>query len=138
MFEDLPGNHYAEVSHMREIALRLMARQVDLGKENFPWLPIERSPDFDFPLQRAQLPFLKLSLMLPAQMIKDGLGLDRGVAFKQLLNLWPDFGEGVRPSAIASRPFRLTRSLAGLTPFTSRLLVHPSFGRSRRQRISRL
>src|SRR5262245_62616610 len=69
MFEDLPGNNYAEVSHMREIALRLMARQVDLGKENFPRLPFERSPDFDFPLQRAYLPFLELSLMLPAQMI---------------------------------------------------------------------
>jgi hypothetical protein len=87
MFEDLPGNHYAEVSHMREIALRLMARQMDLGKENFPWLHFERSPDFDFPLQRAQLPFLELSLMLPAQMIKDRLRLDRGVALKQLLNL---------------------------------------------------
>jgi hypothetical protein len=36
MFEDLPGNHYAEASHMREIALRLMARQVDLWKEHFP------------------------------------------------------------------------------------------------------
>jgi hypothetical protein len=138
MFEDLPGNHYAEVGHMREIALRLMARQVDLRKENFPWLPFERSPNFDFPLQRTQLPFLELSLMLAAQMIKDRLGLDRGVAFKQLLNLWPDFGEGIRPSAITARLFRLTRKLAGLPPFTSRLLVHPSFGRSCRQRISRL
>src|SRR5499427_499122 len=108
MFEDLPSNHYAEVGHMREIALRLMARQVDLGKENFLWLPFERSPDFDFPLQRAQLPFLELSLMLSAQMIKDRLGLDRGVAFQQLLNLWPDFGEGVWPSAIIARLFRLT------------------------------
>lgn len=61
-----------------------MARQVDLRKENFPRLPFERSPNFDFPLQRAQLPFLKLSLMLPAQMINDRLRLDRGVAFKQL------------------------------------------------------
>jgi hypothetical protein len=67
---------------MREIALRLMARQMDLRKEDFPRLPFERSPDFDFPLQRPQLPFLELSLMLPAQMIKDRLGLDRGVAFK--------------------------------------------------------
>jgi hypothetical protein len=138
MFEDLPGNHYAEISHMREIALRLMAWQVDLGKENFPWLPFERSPNFDFPLQRAQLPFLELSLMLPAQMIKDRLGLDRGVAFKQLLNLQPDFGEGVKPSAITARLFRLTRKLAGLAPFTSRLLVHPSFGCSCLKRISRL
>jgi hypothetical protein len=138
MFEDLPRNHYAEVSHMREIALPLMARQVDLGKENFSRLPFERSPDFDFSLQRAQLPFLKLSLMLPAQMIKDRLGLDRRVAFKQLLNLRPVFGEGVRPSAITARLFRLTRKLTGLAPFTSRLLVHPSFGRSFGQRISRL
>src|SRR5262245_22818720 len=122
MFEDLPGNHYAKVSHMREIALRLMARQMDLGKEDFPWLSFERSPDFDFPLQRTQLGFPEFSLMPPAQMIKDCLGLDRGVAFKQLLNLRPGIGEGVRPSAIASRLFHLVRRLAGLPPFTGCLL----------------
>jgi hypothetical protein len=123
---------------MCEIALRLMAWHVDLRKENFAWLPFERSPDFDFPLQRAQLSFLELSPMLPAQMIKDCLGLDRGVAFKQLLNLRPEFGKGVRPSAITARLFRLTRKLAGLAPFTSRLLVHSNLDRSCRQHISRL
>jgi hypothetical protein len=50
---------------------------VDLWKEHFPGLPFEGPPDYDFPLQRAQLPFLELSLMLPAQMIKDRLRLDR-------------------------------------------------------------
>src|SRR5262249_57392922 len=89
MFEDLPGNHYAEVSHMCEIALRLMARQVDLGKEDFSWLPFERSPDFDFPLQRAQLSFLKLSLMLHAQMIKHTLVLVLHISLHHSLILPP-------------------------------------------------
>src|SRR5689334_15623953 len=103
--KNLAGDPHAEFSQMCEIALCLMTWQVRLGKENFLRPPLERPPDFDFPLQGAQLPFLKLLRMLPAQMIKDRLGLDRGVAFEQLLHFRPNFGEGVWPSAIAARFF---------------------------------
>ena len=73
VFEGLPGDRHAELSHMREITLRLMAWQVDLGKENFPRLSLERPPDFDFPLHRAQLPFLELPGMLFARVPSVGL-----------------------------------------------------------------
>src|SRR5262249_45146586 len=138
MLENLSGDRYAEFSQVGEIALRLMARQVRLGKENFLREPLERSPDFDLPLKGAQLPFLEALRMLSAQMVKDRLGLDRGVAIEQLLHFRPNFGEGVRPSAIAARFLGFTRRLSALAPFASGLRIHSGLGRGNRQGLSRL
>jgi hypothetical protein len=123
---------------MSEIALCLTPRNVLLRKEDLTRSAFRRPPDFDAALQGAQLRLLKTIRRLPAQVIKDRLGFQTGIAFEQLLDLAPDFGEGVNSRAVIARWSGLTRRVGNLPPFPRGFLIHPGFGRSHRQAFSRL
>src|ERR1022692_2610620 len=88
---------HAQLFHVREVGSAQPPRRMLLGKEHLPGRTFSRTPVLHATLQRAQLPVLKTAGVLPLQVLKDRLGLETSVIFKQPLNIVPDLNERIRP-----------------------------------------
>ena len=127
MINGLALNGHRQVAHVSEIGLGHLAGRVRLRKEDFARRAGLRAPGFSVALQSAQLRRLKLAHVNVAEVVKDGDRFDGRVGVKQLLDLWPDAGERIRPSAPKPGRFELAGDFASAAILARGLFVHDGF-----------
>src|SRR5664280_848183 len=125
----LPLDGHAQLFHVREVRRSKPTRRMLLCKEHLPSRTLGCTPYLHPPLQRAHLPVLKATGVLPLQKLEHRLGLKPGVVFKQLLHIVPDLNERVWPGSSTHCHWHLAWQSASATILPRRLRVHSSLGR---------
>src|SRR6266849_3492584 len=128
MLERLSRYGYSQGIHVGKVTLTLTPGLVLLRKEDLARRPPPRPPYFHAPLQRPQLPFLKLLTMLPAQPFEDRLRFHARVELEHLLDLRPYLGKPILARPVAPRLPRRAWRLASPPPPPRRLLIHSRLG----------
>ena len=109
---------------MREVALALPPRIMRLGEHHFSLRTRSRPPLLEPPLQTPQLTFLESPRVLPPQILKHRLRLNRRMQPKDLLDLPPYRFERIRSGSPSMSLPNLARQLLHL-PGTSGPSLRP-------------
>jgi hypothetical protein len=113
----------AELGHAGEVRFGEPARLMDLGEEHLLGRPFEGAPEFDPPLQGAELDVGESPREAALQVEEEGLGLEPWVEPKQFDEFGPDVLERVLPGPPGMRDSSLTGERVGVAVLARRLLV---------------
>jgi hypothetical protein len=91
---------HPQVGAVGEVTGTQPAGVVHLGEEHLLGLAVQGSPPLDPPLQRPELVVGEPPRVTALQIDKQGLGFQARVEQQQLLELGPDFSEGIRSGAV--------------------------------------
>src|ERR1039458_682446 len=125
----LPLDGDTQLLHVREVRRAQTSRMVLLRKEHLAAWAVGRPPVFHLPLQRPQLAILKMTWVVPLQILEDGLGFKSRVGAQQFPNLDPDANKRIRPSAPTWHRLQLTRQPSKTPVLPRRLGIHPRLRR---------
>ena len=127
VLELLALDGHVQVAHVREVALALPPRIMRLGEHHFSLRTRSRPPLLEPPLQTPQLTFLESPRVLPPQILKHRLRLNRRMQPKDLLDLPPYRFERIRSGSPSMSLPNLARQLLHLPVLPGRLCAIPAF-----------